>query len=1688
MLSVSSSGEVSASGLSGRVNAAGIITWDTPNALYFTTGLIANAKMSAMGTLMTSGVTTMTRLDAFNNSAVTAPNADPVLDSMIWVNPTPFGGTLQSVIYQSNQFVAVGGGGMAAISTDGRAWQTRTSPSRRMMTGLTYGKGLYVAVGEGEAIITSPDALNWTLRGTASVAKFDLAAVAFGNNRFLAVGGVGTSYYSDDGIVWQARPAGIVFVDVKFINGKFVILGYNPGGGASVFTSTDGVTWSAGSPLASVVASRGIAFGNGKYLVGGIASDGFTRIFQSTDASVWTMNPNLVAGGVTNSITFKNLTFNNGKFMAFDGSNFSYTSTDGVAWQRGKSVSRQPKATAFGGGAYVTVGETISTSSDGVSWADQVSRRHVPHINFVGGGVYAGQGGHLGNGVNNSGSGVTNDLYSAVPGSNVGDYYSGEDGFLRYNGIDYFVEGRERLRGSVSASSAYLLYGDKGSAYLPKITTVFTNNTSRFIITNFVRLPTGTTAELLGHVLAFENLFLVGRGGTIIRTTAYTNWVPVASGTTADLYSGAKASYSNAPAVIVGDQGTILTSLNGTAWTKRASGTTEKLLSVSYQQVSVFATNPVYCAVGENGTVLVSSNLGTSWSIVATNNFGRKIRSVSAPLNASASLSVAGEYGLVAGSNDRTNWFQSSLEADLTGAVHGNGRWAVVGPYYCLTSLDGVRWDFHSFKYGGGAMKYGGGKFVVATTSGVVTSPDAINWTDAYTGPAAQNLNLAAVAYGAGRWAVVGYSKILISADGHNWSPTSVSGSTFFNDVLYANGIWVSVGANGSRAYSTNGIIWTPNNSNPNDVWRAVTYGKGLWVSVGSSGILSTSTNGINWTLRSQNGGYSLADVEIVGDRFIAIGSSSNTNLALVSSNGTNWTSTGLPVQPTLRSLTAANGSLLMVGNNGTILQGSYPVTGLPAISVTPSTNLFVTAGNVMTLKATVSGLAPFQFLWSRNGIPLVNGSRISGATADTLSVTVQAEEDGGDYTVEVINAVGSRVSFPVNVTVAAPPTFLTQPLSQTALLGGKATFSASAKGTGVTYQWLKNGSVIAGQTNAALTLNGLLAADAGAYSVVASNSNGPRTSAVAVLSVSALPTFSVDAAFPGSSLTFSNWPGYQNTIWTILPLADGTRLIGGTFKIQSGTSVSTGLARLNADGTVDNSFTPPALFPSQNLNFHGAVRTILPLPDGRFLLGGDQTTGKGLVLIKANGTLDAPLDLSFVTSGGAPYITSLALQADGKIVMCGSFVLNGLFNLGRLKSDLTLDSAFGLKTFQLVPTEASSIAVQADQKLIVVGPGIIRLEPTGLKDLNFLQSVGSYILSTVVMPDGRIAVAGQNIVASGRTNIIMLDSSGAVDGSFKANANGSVYSLLKLPDDSLVAGGLFGTINNLPVGQVGLIRKDGTVDANFKINLGSGGIAYALAVEPSGAILIGGTFKTVNGIPATNFARLTSTPSSVALAIVSQPQSASADIGDTLAFGVAASGGAPLTYQWRKNGAALMGATQSSLVLTSVSTNDVANYTVVVTDPSGSTTSQLAALTVAGIAPVVPVGGFAAWTVSNNLPASASGPLNDPDGDQVSNIFEYYFGSNPSAANSGRRPQAASVNLNNQNYPAITFTRSKSASGVTAEVQISTKVIFTDSLSAIELSAVDLGDGTERVTVRSGTSGQVQANQFLRLRLVNMP
>ena len=280
-------------------------------------------------------------------------------------------------------------------------------------------------------------------------------------------------------------------------------------------------------------------------------------------------------------------------------------------------------------------------------------------------------------------------------------------------------------------------------------------------------------------------------------------------------------------------------------------------------------------------------------------------------------------------------------------------------------------------------------------------------------------------------------------------------------------------------------------------------------------------------------------------------------------------------------TVTNANASGILNGSNGTITgtptaAGNYTISILayerangmgdafgptqigfiitagaasaPAITVQPSSQA-VTAGGSVTLSVVATGSPAPTYQWRKDGV------LVPGATAATLALANVQPGDAGLYTVVVANTIGLVTSSAATLTVAGGrPVVTTPPQPQHVLPGATATFSVAATGTGLAYQWRRNGLALAGETQATLSLPGVSAANMGFYTVTVTNAAGSIESAPAALTVatggaSRLVNVSTRGYVPpGGSLT----PGFVlqgNSTKTVVIRAVGPTL--GSFGVS---------------------------------------------------------------------------------------------------------------------------------------------------------------------------------------------------------------------------------------------------------------------------------------------------------------------------------------------------------------------------------------------------------------------------------------------------------------------------------------------------------------------------------------------------------
>jgi pectin methylesterase-like acyl-CoA thioesterase len=192
-------------------------------------------------------------------------------------------------------------------------------------------------------------------------------------------------------------------------------------------------------------------------------------------------------------------------------------------------------------------------------------------------------------------------------------------------------------------------------------------------------------------------------------------------------------------------------------------------------------------------------------------------------------------------------------------------------------------------------------------------------------------------------------------------------------------------------------------------------------------------------------------------------------------------------------SLVASN-SAGMVTNSMTLTVSSGDV----APSITGPTDQTVVQGSNATFSASVAGLPLPTVQWR------VNGTDIRDATNSALTVTNVQYSQNGDVCSLVASNQAGKATNSATLYVLVPPEISQQPTNLTVTVGQPATFSVDASGVpDVSYQWLRNGTPIAGATSASYTLPGAQGVDNGAvFSVVVSNSVDVVTSGDATLTV----------------------------------------------------------------------------------------------------------------------------------------------------------------------------------------------------------------------------------------------------------------------------------------------------------------------------------------------------------------------------------------------------------------------------------------------------------------------------------------------------------------------------------------------------------------------------------------------------------
>jgi uncharacterized delta-60 repeat protein len=360
-------------------------------------------------------------------------------------------------------------------------------------------------------------------------------------------------------------------------------------------------------------------------------------------------------------------------------------------------------------------------------------------------------------------------------------------------------------------------------------------------------------------------------------------------------------------------------------------------------------------------------------------------------------------------------------------------------------------------------------------------------------------------------------------------------------------------------------------------------------------------------------------------------------------------------------------------------------------------------------------------------------------------------------------------------------------------------------------------------------------------------------------------PSATVDPSFnPGTGANYS--------VDAIALQPDGRVLIAGGFNRFNNLSRSR-IARLNADGTLDLDFNP-------NAETKYRVFGVALQPDGKIFMVGEfnrvnTVMRQRFARLNADGTLDNTFD----PGGGAnDFVYSLALLSDGKTLIGGDFTaINGVErnHIAAVKADGSLDTAFA-------PNRGANGSVRAILALAggkaVIGGAftevngvsrnrIARLKPDGSLDTSFDPGSGfnQSVSCLSAQSDGKIVVGGGFTTMDGvsQRGIARLNTNGTIDSTFDCGSgvDGQIHALALQADGKVLLGGEFSAVNGVSRGRIARLNVNGSVDSSFEPGLGASDQVFSLALQPDGLVVVGGLFTDFDRIGRNRIARIFADP-----------------------------------------------------------------------------------------------------------------------------------------------------------------------------------------------------------------------------------
>jgi alpha-tubulin suppressor-like RCC1 family protein len=644
---------------------------------------------------------------------------------------------------------------------------------------------------------------------------------------------------------------------------------------------------------------------------------------------------------------------------------------------------------------------------------------------------------------------------------------------------------------------------------------------------------------------------------------------------------------------------------------------------------------------------------------------------------------------------------------------------------------------------------------------------------------------------------------------------------------------------------------------------------------------------------------------------------------------------------PNLQPSQAGLYSVVVSNALGSVTSRDASLGVAPFFFTTQPTNQVRNAGSTVTMQVQADGSGPFSYQWLFNGVPMV------GSTNATLVLDNAQPEQAGSYSVLVSNPYGVLTSEVMKLELPWVAMWGRYSQGTLPLPNSFTNVVALSEGSSHTLGLRPNGTVIAsgtydyGATNVPPGLVDVAAISAGGFFSVVLRSNGTVT------------------AWGRSDLGSINVPPGLNDVISISA--------GGSHTLA-----------LRSNGMV------------MAWGYPNGGRTNIPanLTNVVAVCGG----GEHSLALRGDGTVvgwgvtSIPFGLSDVVALAAGSSHSLALRADGTVAAWGGYNNYGEINV---PANCTNIVAIAAGSYH-------SIAWRADGAVICWGDsGFGRTTPpVGLTNVAGIYGGGpaSLALLGVGAPYARTPVVARTVLAGGKT-FFRAEGSGARPLSVQWRLNGdnipgATNALLVLTNVlPPQAGGYMCVFSNrygtasTAAGVLTVLPLQIESQPQSQTQFAGGAVSFTVGAGGPGPFTYQWRFFGTNlpgatnaALSLTNLQLLQSGDYSVAVSnvwggvvsspaqltvvpvvITSQPQGATNYSGTNVTFTIVAQGVGPIQYQWQRNGVDILGAINSTLLLTNVQSVQSGNYSVRLTNPYGQVTSAAVGLEVRQ---VVVVGG----------------------------------------------------------------------------------------------------------------------------------